>query len=196
MSVANLMVRPAAGTLGLFVHPMRGARLSVRNALGSGIDPLNVLLGPRVQLAVDAARRMRPEDKARLLGVYERLDAETTKRRRERDGTRWFLFATRRERMREREARERDKEEKRARKEMKALKLKEAQGGVEAAGEGPDDGAGDRAGYTQEQLGAEWVDGRVLESRGSESSGASNLSPGVSAAGSRRGSANMTKQRP
>jgi sterol 3beta-glucosyltransferase len=119
ISVANLINRPLAGSLGLFVLPTRGIRASVRTAMGTQLDPHSVLRGPHEALTRAAITDLSPEYKRRLLNTFALLEAETPARKRRHNKAQWFLIANKEEREAERIKRSRDEAERRERKEMK-----------------------------------------------------------------------------
>jgi hypothetical protein len=117
-TVANLINRPLAGSLGLFVLPTRGIRESVRSALGTHLDPHSVLRGPREALTRSAMSELSEEYRQRLLDTFAVLETETRARRRERNRTQWILMANKDEREKERIERHRRDAEKKERRDM------------------------------------------------------------------------------
>lgn len=131
-TVANLINRPLAGYLGLFVLPTRGIRESVRSALGTHLDPHSVLRGPREALTRSAMTELSGEYKQRLLDTFAVLETETRARRRERNRTQWILMANKDEREKERIERHRRDAEKKERRDM--LKRVKGDGGGRKGG--------------------------------------------------------------
>lgn len=89
----NMVVRPCAGTLGLFVLPTKGAARSVRRTFRP--ETISPLYSPRVAMSKAAVSSMSKDQALEVIARWKALtDRKTTKQRRKRYAKKrnmWFL---------------------------------------------------------------------------------------------------------